>query len=186
MINIGNTNWADISTEQSQVYTKKLPPGFYIAFITSVVNVPERQYIRVHYDIAEDPGHNGEYRQMYAMETLHSGTDKPCFFKSYKPSALRMFKAFLEHLQASNTSFVANQFSGDENELKGLLVGVEIGNRTYKDSIGIEHTVFGVINTISAADARRKALINNTSANIEPQKPQGSSFEAFGSVQSRF
>lgn len=108
---------------------KKLGPGGYVCKIKKVEDVPEKQYLRIEFDIAE-----GEYTNYFAdrQEWLAEkcGNDSwprdGVMYRSYKESALPMFKAFITAIdESSDTSYAEVIEDGDFNEQK--LAGKRVG-----------------------------------------------------------
>lgn len=119
---------AEASTGEFQ----RLPAGGYIARITAVKDVPDKLYLQITFDIAE-----GEFKAFYAEtdaahEWLHS------FVRSYKETALGMFKGFLKAIDESNdTGFEAQAEKGfDERKLVGKLIGILVGYEEYISNRG--------------------------------------------------
>lgn len=111
---------------------QRLPAGGYIAKIQAVTDLPDKEYLRITFDIAE-----GEFKGFYANtdadhEYLHQ------FISSYKEKAMGMFKGFLKNVDASNnTSFETQAEKGfDERQLVGKLVGIILGYEEYENNRG--------------------------------------------------
>ncbi len=64
-------------------------PGAYVCTITSAEDVPAKEYLKIGYDIAE-----GEFKGYYSqMRKDHPDwTNAGTYYRSYKPTALNMFK----------------------------------------------------------------------------------------------
>ena len=106
---------------------ERIPAGGYVVRITDVIDKPNLAYLLITYDIAE-----GEYKGHYEKTDadhifLHQ------FIRSYKPTAVGMFKAFTNAVEASNDGFVWNW---DEKTLKGKLVGIILGEEEYENNRG--------------------------------------------------
>lgn len=139
---------------------KKLPAGGYIAKIQAVKDVPDKEYLRITYDIAE-----GEFAGLYANtdaehEYIHQ------FFASYKEKALGMFKGFLKNIDESNgTAFEPQAAKGfDEKQLIGKTVGILVGYEEYMSNRG-EIAQRARINT------RSVAIIREGRFNVPALKP---------------
>lgn len=113
---------------------KKLPVGGYIVKILSAIDVPEKEYLRISFDIAEGPN-KGFFAEEYKNNTRedkkwpNAGT----FVRSYKEKALPMMKGFTTAVEKSNKNYTWNF---DESTLKGKLVGLVIGEEEYVNSSG--------------------------------------------------
>jgi hypothetical protein len=77
---------------------KRVPAGGYICVITSVEDFPEREYLRIEYDIAEGE-FNGYYQELFNRKDFWGAS----FIKSYKDKALPFFKAFITAVKNYNT-----------------------------------------------------------------------------------
>jgi hypothetical protein len=120
-----NINWNEVP---DQVEFKKLVPGGYVAIITGVSDVPEKEYLKVEYDIAEGEFTN-HYQALFEARDFWGGR----FIRSYKEKAQPMFKGFLTAIKNSNPGFV---FKNDENALIGKLVGIVLGEEEYQKNDG--------------------------------------------------
>ena len=131
---------------------ERLPAGGYVVKITDVKDEPAKSYIVITYDISE-----GQYRGFYKdmdekLVKLHQ------FIRSYKPTALGMFKAFINAIDDSNgTKFgdVIEAKGLDESKLIGKIFGALIGEEEYEDNRGEVKTVLKV-RTCVEADRIRK------------------------------
>ena len=111
---------------------QRLPAGGYIAKITAVKDVDDKSYLRLTFDIAE-----GEKRGFYAnTDADHEYTHQ--FIRSYKETALGMFKGFLKAVDNSNgTNFEPQAEKGfAEQQLVGKIVGILVGYEEYVSDRG--------------------------------------------------
>lgn len=111
---------------------ERLPAGGYIIKITGVQDEDQKQYLRIVYDIAEGP-HAGRYKnEPSENDYRHS------FIRSYKESALGMFKAFILAVDGANdTKFNDRVEKGfPEHELVGKILGVLFGYEEYEANDG--------------------------------------------------
>lgn len=74
-----------------------VPPDGYICRITSVEDVPDKEYLRVEFDIAEGD-FKGNYQTLYENKGFWGGS----FVRSYKEKALPFFKSFTTAIENSN------------------------------------------------------------------------------------
>lgn len=111
---------------------ERLPAGGYIIKITGVKDDDEKQYLKIIYDIAEGPE-----KGRYAKETAENDY-RHSFIRSYKESALGMFKAFIQAIDESNgTKFGETIEDGfDEAKLVGKILGVVFGYEEYETNDG--------------------------------------------------
>ena len=125
-------NWGKVEAV-SEGYAAP-PAGGYVLAICKVEDYPDKQYLKIYYDIAgiADPK-NEEFVGYYGQRTERSG-DKiplPSFIRSYKPTAQGFFKGYLKALEASNARFEADAFNGDEQQFCGMVVGAVLGQEEY-------------------------------------------------------
>ena len=99
----------------------RVTPGGYVIGIVSVEDVPEKEYLKVTYDIAE-----GEHKNYYYEMKERTGYDLPCFYKSYK-------EKFLDAVEASNTGY---KWNNDERTLTRKLVGCVLREEEYRNKDG--------------------------------------------------
>lgn len=132
---------------------KKLPVGGYIVKILSAIDVPEKEYLRISFDIAEGPN-KGFFAEEYKNDTRedkkwpNAGT----FVRSYKEKALPMMKGFTTAVEKSNKNYTWNF---DESTLKGKLVGLVIGEEEFLNSSGKMRTRT-YVNAVRSVDVIRE------------------------------
>lgn len=122
-----NINWNEV---QEATNNNKLPAGGYVCGITAVEDVPNQEYLKFEFDIAEGEFKN-TYRELYDARGFWAGK----FIKSYKDNALGYFKKMLTAFENSNKGFT---FNNDEKTLKRKLIGLVVG---YEEYIGNDGTV---------------------------------------------
>jgi len=109
--------------------------GAYICIITKVEDISSKEYLKVTYDIAEGE-HKGYYSDMRENhpDWLWAGA----YTKSYKPTALSMFKRFCSAVSKSNGNFVfdGGQVNADEKTLVGKLIGLLFQEEEYYGNDG--------------------------------------------------
>lgn len=121
-------NWEKITAFQ------KLSPGGYICGIRGVVDVPEKEYLKIEYDIIE--GDNKGYFTKKFKENTRKDKKWPTagtFYRSYKESSQPMFKGFITSIEKSNPDF---KWDWDESKLKNKKVGLVIGEEEYLNQKG--------------------------------------------------
>ena len=132
---------------------KKLPVGGYVVKILSAIDVPEKEYLRISFDIAEGPN-KGFFAEEYKNNTRedkkwpNAGT----FVRSYKEKALPMMKGFTTAVEKSNKNYTWNF---DESTLKGKLVGLVIGEEEFVNSSGKMRTRT-YVNAVRSVDVIRE------------------------------
>lgn len=117
------------NVEEARDYPK-LPAGAYLCTISNAVDFPEKEYLKVSYDIAE-----GEFKGHFSqIRAEHPDWEwSGAYVKSYKPKALPMFKRFCSSVSKSNGSFVfdGGTVNQDEKTLKGKKIGLVLREEEY-------------------------------------------------------
>ena len=125
----------DMTNVQEAGEFTKLPAGAYICVIRNGVDVPDKEYLKVTYDIAEGPhaGHFDDIRKDHA-DWAWVGA----YVKSYKTTALPMFKRFCSAISKSNGAFVfdGNTVNADEMTLIGKKLGIVLREEEYYSNSG--------------------------------------------------
>lgn len=111
---------------------ERLGPGGYICGIVRAEDVPEKEYLRIEFDIADGPFKN-YFRSMRERLALDSWPASGVLYRSYKESALPFFKQFVTCVQVSNAGYV---FKNDEATLARKLFGVVMGEEEYEKNDG--------------------------------------------------
>lgn len=132
-----NIDWN--SVEESEF--TKIVPGGYIAFITSVEDNEQKEYLRMGWDFC-DPKLKGTNRDTYDR----MGFWPTSIFRSYKESALSFFKSFKTAVEKSNPGYL---FRNDPQSLQGHLIGVVLGEEEYINGKGQKKTRLYVAGTRS-------------------------------------
>lgn len=107
-----------------------LPVGGYVCGIVRVEDLPEKEYLRVEYDIADGQYKNFYRNQQQRNPDWHWGG---VLIRSYKEKALPFFKAFLTSVEKSNSGY---KFNNDEKTLVRKLVGLVLGEEEYTKNNG--------------------------------------------------
>lgn len=111
---------------------ERLGPGGYVCGIVRAEDVPEKEYLRIEFDIAEGPFKN-YFRSMRDRLALDKWPSAGTIYRSYKQSALPFFKQFITCVQVSNAGYV---FKNDEATLARKLFGVVMGEEEYEKDDG--------------------------------------------------
>lgn len=124
-----SVNWGSVEASSEGGFAR-IEPGAYAGVITSVEDVPSKEYVRVLFDIADGP-HKGYYSDGFYA-------DKPwahSVIMSYKDSALGMLKGRLETIQACNPGFdpFAAWDAGRLDMFAGRKVGLVFREEEYWD-----------------------------------------------------
>lgn len=106
---------------------KRLVPGGYVCKITSVSDVPEKEYLKLEYDIAD-----GSFKGYWSDNEENYGW-RDSFIRSYKDKAIGFFKQFTNSVEQSNPGYF---WKWDEKTLVGKLVGLVLGEEEYEKRDG--------------------------------------------------
>lgn len=113
---------------------EKLPVGGYIIKILSVDDVPEKEYLKIFFDI-NDGEKKGFFQKAFKEDTRaeKKWPNAGSFIRSYKEKALPMFKGFTNAIENSNKGY---KWNFDEKSLVNKVVGVVIGEEEYVNQKG--------------------------------------------------
>ncbi len=162
---------------------KRLEPGAYICAIKAVEDVPEKEYLKIYFDIVRGDN-KGYFQQLYDSDTRKdkkwpvAGT----LIRSYKESALSMFKGFTTAVEKSNKNF---KWDFDEKKLVKKYVGLIIADEEYLNQKGqkrVRNYVASVrsLEAIEKGDFTIPALKElDESKVIESQKKEDSFVDPF-------
>jgi hypothetical protein len=141
-------NYKDI---QASGNFERLPAGGYVAKITGVEDRSRDEYLLLTYDIAE-----GEHKDHF-KDTDEKLVSIHQFIRSYKESALGMFKAFTMAVDESNGTKLTEQVEDglQEQQLVGKLVGILLGEEEYMSNRGELRTGLKVRACMSADRIRK-------------------------------
>lgn len=123
---------------------KRLPVDAYVCKIMNVDDVPmdaktgKGDYLKVSFDIAEGE-YKGYFKKQYDADTRadKKWPNSGSFIRSYKDSALPMFKGFTNALEKSNKGYT---WDYDEKKLKGKTIVLVIGDEEYLNQKGEKRT----------------------------------------------
>ena len=100
-----------------------LPAGGYVCRISSAVDVPDKEYVYVEYDIAEGE-FKGYHDKGYQRAKFWGGR----MYRSYKDAALPMFEAFLQAVEKTNIGY---QWDRNPASLIGKGIGIVTRDEEY-------------------------------------------------------
>ena len=124
-------NWENI---QESTSFKRLVPNGYIVKVLKVEDHPDKEYLKIYFDIAKGDD-KGYFKKQYDGDTRkerkwpNAGT----FIRSYKDSAASMFKGFTNAIERSNKGYQGNF---DEKTLVNKVVGLIIADEQYQNQKG--------------------------------------------------
>lgn len=104
------------------------PAGGYVALITGVRDVADKEYLECLIDINE-----GDFKGFYTTWYKQSGNWLLRGYNSYKETAKRAFKGFITSVTESNKGFT---WDWDEQDLKGKQVGIILREEEYINKDG--------------------------------------------------
>ena len=128
----------DMTDVREASESKRLPAGVYLCVILDVEDFPDREYLKVTYDImrGEYAGHFNTIRKEHPDWSWVGA-----YVKSYKPKALPMFKRFCTAVTKSNPGYVFDgQINTDEKSLIGKGLGLVLGEEEYYGNDGEKRT----------------------------------------------
>ena len=145
--------------------------GAYICVITDVIDIPEKEYLKVSYDIDA-----GEFKGYYTeMRDNHPDWAwAGAYVKSYKQTALSLFKRFCSAVSKSNGTFVfdAGKFNSEEQTLVGKKIGLVFQEEEYFGNDGSVKTRLKVfrefpIDKLDEQKTPEKKLIQKDTPTVE-------------------
>jgi hypothetical protein len=104
---------------------ERLPAGGYICKITRVEDFPDKQYLKIEFDIA-DGQYKGWYGDIFKRANFWGGN----FIRSYKDSATVFFKGFITAVEESNPNY---KWNWQEQTLVGKWIGLVLGYEEYEN-----------------------------------------------------
>lgn len=102
---------------------KTLPAGAYACKIIEVIDVPEKEYHEVYFDIVE-----GEFKGYFAALQTNTGKNYGVIRRSYKANALPFFKGYITAIEKSNPGY---KWDWDEKKLSGKFCAVAFRDEEY-------------------------------------------------------
>lgn len=108
---------------------KRLEAGAYVCAIKAVEDVPEKEYLKIYFDIVKGDD-KGYFQKLYDSDTRKekkwpiAGT----LIRSYKESVLSMFKGFITAVEKSNKNY---KWDFNEKSLIKKYIGLIIGDEEY-------------------------------------------------------
>lgn len=143
-------NWNAVEAVEVGSFARPTAGG-YVMNIASVEDVPDREYLLIKLDIAE-----GDFAGIGRDTKTRTGKDWGYFrlYRSYKDTALGMFKGFLVALEESNPDFQVATWDHDEQKLERLLIGAVLAEEEYENQQGEIKTALRVHSVMPAGKIR--------------------------------
>lgn len=132
---------------------KRLEAGAYICAIKFVEDVPEKEYLKIYFDIVKGDN-KGYFQKLYDSDTRKdkkwpiAGT----LIRSYKDSALSMFKGFITAIEKSNKGY---KWDFNEKSLVKKYIGLIIADEEYLTQKGAKR-VRNYVASVRSLDAIEK------------------------------
>lgn len=112
----------------------RLPAGVYEAQIIKVEDVPDKQYLKIYFDITSKGEYQKWFKKLYDSDTRPEKQWQGNFIRSYKESAMPFFKALVTAISNSNKGF---EWDGQsEQDFVKKNVGLAIGYEEYINKNG--------------------------------------------------
>lgn len=132
---------------------KRLEPNAYVCAIKSVEDVSNKEYLRICFDIVKGDN-KGYFQKLYDSDTRKdkkwpiAGT----LIRSYKESALSMFKGFITAIEKSNKNY---KWNFDEKTLVKKYIGLIIADEEYLNQKG-QKRVRNYVSSVRSLEAIEK------------------------------
>ena len=175
-------NWDSIVESTS---FKRLTPNGYICKILKVEDHPEKEYLKIYFDIFKGDD-NGYFKKQYDgdMRKEKKWPNAGTFIRSYKDSAASMFKGFINAVEKSNKGY---QWNFDEKTLVNKVVGLIIADEQYQNQKGqvrVRNYVAAVrsVETIEKGEYEIPALKELTATKATTTTPANDPIPDFGDV----
>ena len=168
----------DMTNVQEAGEFERVPAGAYVCVIRNVEDFPEKEYLKVTYDIAAGK-YAGYYDKTRADHPDWAWTG--AYVKSYKTKALPMFKRFCSAVSKSNGNFVfdGNTVNADERTLIGKRIGLVMQDEEYYSNSGDKRTRLIVARECPIDKLSEQKI---PEAKKLPDEPQNGGVDAFMSI----
>jgi hypothetical protein len=168
----------DMTNVQEAGEFERVPAGAYVCVIRNVEDFPNKEYLKVTYDIAAGK-YAGYYDKIRADHADWAWTG--AYVKSYKTKALPMFKRFCSAVSKSNGNFVfdGNTINADERTLIGKRIGLVFQDEEYYGNDGNKKTRLIVARECPVDKVAEQKIPNPKKL---PDEPQSGGVDAFMSI----
>ena len=160
------------NVQEAGTESNRLPAGGYVAIIEKVEDFPEKEYLRVTYDIAEGEysGYYGQLRKDHPDWNTNGWLG--AYVKSYKEAALPMLKRFCTAVSHSNGNYVFDlKKNADEQTLVGKYIGLVFREEEYYGNDGSVKTRLNVSYECSADKIRNNDFKVPEKKRLTPESP---------------
>lgn len=164
-------NWKDIKASED---FERLTAGGYVCTIIHVEDEPNKQYLKIQYDIAE-----GDHKDHWASTNERFGWWGGDFYRSYKDSAAGMFKGFINAVEGSNPGYT---WSWNEKSLEGKMIGIVLGEEEYTGNDGSVKTRLKVKTVKTVKDIRDGKFRIPPLKRLEPSAEDKTVAETFEAI----
>ena len=168
----------DMTNVQEAGEFERVPAGAYVCVIRNVEDFPNKEYLKVTYDIAAGK-YAGYYDKTRADHPDWAWTG--AYVKSYKTKALPMFKRFCSAVSKSNGNFVfdGNTINADERTLIGKRIGLVFQDEEYYGNDGEKKTRL-IVNREFSVD--KIASQKTPKPKLLPEEPEVGGVDGFMSI----
>ena len=163
--------------------SSRLPAGGYVLRVKSVMDIFEKEYLKLELDVAEGP-----YKDYYENLSSRHGFWGLTWYMSYKEKALGLFKSGITAFKASNDGFVwDDDAENDERKLIGCVIGALLREEEYEANDGTVKSNVKFFRAMPASEIRsgnfkipeKKVLeARNTSNAVVDMTAKPAGFEA--------
>lgn len=169
-----HVNWGDVTASGDGDF-KRLEPGPYVAKVVTMTDFPEKEYVKLVYDIAEGP-RAGFYSDDWGLQHPYAHQ----VFLSYKEKALGMLKGRLEAIQASNPGFdpFAAWDAGRLDMFAGRVFGINLQEEEYERGDGETGTRLSVCQVVPAQDVRDGKVRARAKKTLDGKAPKAATPKA--------
>lgn len=116
----------DLENVEEATEFERLCPGGYVVMITKATDVPEKEYLKIEYDIIE-----GKFANYFTNLEKTAKFWGGSFIRSYKETALPFFKGFITTVTNGNSNF---HWRDNEADLIGMDIGVVLSAEEYESN----------------------------------------------------
>ena len=162
-------NWEEF--DDSEIVSDNLKAGIYPAQIRKVVDVPDKEYLEIQFDLVNDKRYANYFAKLKENLKVEEWPNQGIYRASYKETATKFFKAFITAVQKSNQGYVWNW---DYNSLIGKFMVAVFGEEEYETNgevkVGIKIREIRSIEAYQKGDIKIPALKKLKQIKLEKQE----------------